>query len=189
MTDPQASSGQPPRADDQMPTDQLLEAYGEYRVRDQIGYYERRAATFERALRRTTNISAALLVFAALWGALGAVDEKHRGMWAFLAAGFAALATAVATYEATFGFERLARQYRDTATALRVALATGPDSPDGQGFVDYVERVERLLRDEVDRWSRSAFDAGNADQPEAGKKAPTQSAELPPPENAPKQGA
>jgi hypothetical protein len=134
-------------------TNEVLAAYGTYRVQGQIEYYERQARKFEQALRRTMRFSAILLVAAALCGALGAVDPSRRGMWAFLAAGFAALSTAVATYEVAFGFERLSRQYNETVAALRLVEAEGPRSADQRGAADYVARVERLLRTEVDRWS------------------------------------
>jgi hypothetical protein len=74
-------------------------------------------------------------------------------MWAFLAAGFAALTTAVATYEVAFGFERLSRQYNETVVALRLAEAEGPRTADARGGGEYVARVEHLLLTEVGRWS------------------------------------
>jgi hypothetical protein len=144
------------------PADQVLQAYDHYRVEDQVAYYRRQTIICERALRRTTRISAVLLVFAALFGSLGAVDEARRGMWAFMAATFAALSTAIAAYEVAFGFERLSRQYADTLSALMLAYAAGPTAPDDQNVEQHVALVERLLRSEVDSWSHLSTDAPRA---------------------------
>lgn len=133
--------------------DDVMRAYRRYRIDDQAAYYQRQAANFERALRRTTRISAILLVAASLCGALGAVDANRRGMWAFVATSLAALSTAVATYEVAFGFERVARQYAETLSALELAHAARPTGPDDTKVADHVALVERLLRSEVDSWS------------------------------------
>jgi hypothetical protein len=136
----------------------VLAAYDRYRVDEQVAYYRRQTAMYERALRRTTRISALLLVMASLFGALGAVDTPRRGMWAFMAASFAALSTAIAAYEVAFGFERLSRQYADTLSALMLADAERPTAPDDQNVEQHVALVERLLRSEVDSWSHLSAD-------------------------------
>jgi SMODS and SLOG-associating 2TM effector domain 1 len=185
MTDQAGPTPEEAAAAERARTDELQKAYDEYRVRDQIDYYERRTVTYERALRRTMNISAVLLVLAALCGSLGAVDSHRRGMWAFLAASLAALATAVATYEAAFGFEPLARQYRETAATLRLAEAKGPRSRDAKGITDYVDGVERLLRDEVDRFAHLKFEVTKADESQPGAAKATGAAAPPPPKGGP----
>ncbi len=133
--------------------DQVMAAYRRYRVDGQVEYYRRQADKLERALRRTTRYSAILLVLAAMWGALGAVDTDRRGMWAFLAATFAALSTAIAAYEAAFGFERLSRQYTETLSALKIADAEREYEADDDNVKAQVTLVEQVLRSEVDRWS------------------------------------
>ena len=128
---------------------QALELFLNHRVEDQASYYRSQAATYQAALRRTTRLSASLLVGASLFGALGAIDVARRGLWAFIATALAAVSTAIATYEIAFEFERRGRQYGETNAAL--ALKGIP--ADGQ-FVEYVVDVERLLMGEVDSWSR-----------------------------------
>lgn len=140
--------------------EQALDAYRRYRVEAQAAYYERQARTFQKALRRTTRISAVLLVGAAFFGALGTADPSHRGIWAFTATALAALATAVATYEITFGFERLSRQYDDTLAALVLADAAGLTlDDDGDALAARVTSIEQVLTGEVAGWSHLESDA------------------------------
>jgi hypothetical protein len=134
--------------------EQLLDAYRHHRVEDQVGYYERRSGDYERARRLSVTITALLLVLAALFGALGAADANRRAVWAFTAAAFAALGTALTTFESAFGFERLSRQFGETGAAVALRNAQGPK--DGKGVPGFVEDVEGILRSEVDRWSQQA---------------------------------
>lgn len=134
-----------------------LEAYGKYRILDQVTYYTRQAERYEKARRRALAITATLFVLATLFGALGTVDEPRRGVWAFVAAGLAALATTVTGYESAFSFERLARQYRDTVAALKLAEARGPEADDAS-LDKYVQSIELILRSEVETWSALSVD-------------------------------
>jgi SMODS and SLOG-associating 2TM effector domain 1 len=107
-----------------------------------------------------------LLILAALFGALATADAARRAMWALTATALSALATAMTSYEAAFGFERLARQYAETGSALALADVNGPqpddlDDLDGDEARDqrvamFVTEVERVLRSEVDTWSQRA---------------------------------
>ena len=135
--------------------EQLLDAYRQHRVEDQVGYYERRSGAYERARRLSVLITALLLVLAALFGALGAADANRRAVWAFTAAAFAALGTALTTFESAFGFERLSRQFGETGAAVALRNAQGPKDDKG-GVPGFVEDVEGILRSEVDRWSQQA---------------------------------
>ena len=86
-------------------------------------------------------------------------------MWAFMAASFAALSTAIAAYEVAFGFERLSRQYADTLSVLMLAYVERPSAPDDQNVEQHVALVERLLRSEVDSWSHLSTEAPRAAGP------------------------
>jgi hypothetical protein len=140
---------------------QVLAAYRISRIEEQIAYYEARAAQYERARRTAVNLAAGLLVLAALFGALATADADRRSMWAFLAAVVAAAATAIASYEAAFGFERLSREYGSTRAALEMAEVRAPRgatiaSDDGDALVmRHISEVEGLLLSEVDRWSHA----------------------------------
>ena len=90
--------------------------------------------------------------------------------------GLAALGTAVTSYESAFSFEPLARQYRDTVAALKLAEAKGP-APEDVSLAEYVKSIELILRSEVETWSRLSVDLDTL----AGIKPP----EEPKPEAAP----
>jgi hypothetical protein len=138
---------------------ELLDAYRRHRIDDQTHYYGRRGVEFERARRWTVTASAGLLVLAALAGALGAVYGPQRAMWAFIAAGLSAVASAISGFEAAFGFERFSRRATETASALALAAIHGPrvDRPaSDEDLLAFVVDVERLLRSEVDTWSQLA---------------------------------
>ena len=135
--------------------DELLRLYGRYRIQDQVAYYEHQADRNERALRRSVIIAALLFIAATLCGALATADAPGgRGMWAFGAAGFAALATALTAYEVAFGFERYSRQYAETLASLKLADANRPPDMDAKTVVDHVILVETLLRSEGESWSQ-----------------------------------
>jgi hypothetical protein len=140
---------------------QVAAAYRANRVDEQIAYYEARAAQYERARRTAVNLVAGLLVLAALFGALATADADRRSLWAFVAAAVSAVATAIASYEAAFGFERLSREYGGTRAALEMAEVRAPRpaaiaADDGDALVArHIAEVENLLLSEVDRWSRA----------------------------------
>ena len=105
---------------------EVLDAYRQHRIATQRDYYSGRAEQNETARRRAVTASAALLVLAALFGALATADIERRAVWAVVAASVSALATALMSYESAFGFERLARRYSETCSALALADAFGP---------------------------------------------------------------
>lgn len=93
-------------------------------------------------------MTATLFISAAAFGAIGMADGPRRPLWAFLATAFAALATAVAAYESTFGFRRLAREYSATVTSLQKLAADGPtpEDVDDEQLVTFVTEVETVFR-------------------------------------------
>ncbi len=138
---------------------QYLAAYRRHRLDDQSVYYAERSRMFEQSRRAVIALSALLMVLAALFGALGAADEERRPFWAFLAVSVAALGTALASFEAAFGLERYSRLYGESHRALMIAAVDEPRDPeladDGDARVGaHVQRVERILGDEVDTWSQ-----------------------------------
>jgi hypothetical protein len=158
--------------------DSALGAYGRYRIATQVEYYTRQANRYERARRHALVITASLFVLATLFGALGTVDEPRRGVWAFVAAGLAALGTTVTGYESAFGFETLARQYRDTVAALKLAEAKGPE-PDDVALDKYVKSIELILRSEVETWSRLSVDLSSLTAAEPAAETTTTATPLP----------
>jgi hypothetical protein len=142
---------------------EVVYLYRQSRIDDQASYYEERARTYERARRHAVTAAASFLGLAALFGALGTADPARRAAWAFVAATLAAVAAAITTYEAAFGFERISRQYKDTLGALRIAESRLPSRSTDMSteFSDedlqrFVSRMEAILRSEVDTWSTLA---------------------------------
>jgi hypothetical protein len=176
-------------------TSEFLAAYRAHRLDDQTAFYKRRATEFEAARREALWLAAAFLVLAALFGALATADHVRRQVWAVLATIAGSLATAVGTYEAAFGFDRLARQYEETRAALHLAdiegpTTSGPEPPRRELVIAYVEGIEDILRSEVDSWSRltqsietempgrvdaEASSDGGGRPPSTGQTAPRQS--------------
>ena len=80
-----------------------------------------------------------------------------------------ALATVLMSYESAFGFERLARRYAETCSALALADVFGPrpedldqletDAKRDEAVLTFVTDTERLLRSEVDSWSQQTAGA------------------------------
>lgn len=144
---------------------EFLDAYRRHRLADQEAYYAHRAVAYERARRATLATTALLLVLAALFGSLSAADPARRSAWAFVAATMSAVATAITTFDAAFGFGRLSQEYRQTERALRLADVRGPQGFEVEGSGGnaavraFTADVERLLRNEVDNWSRSATES------------------------------
>jgi SMODS and SLOG-associating 2TM effector domain 1 len=143
---------------------ELLDAYRRHRIATQQAYYAARAERNQVARRWAVTSSAALLVVAALFGAVATADQPRRAIWAFFAASVSALATAITSYEAAFGFERLARQYAETRDALALADVFGPEpnhldelateAERDEATSGFVSDTERLLRSEVETWSQ-----------------------------------
>jgi SMODS and SLOG-associating 2TM effector domain 1 len=148
---------------------ELLDAYRQHRIADQRTYYSGRAEQNESARRTAVTASAVLLILAALFGALATADIERRAVWAVVAAAVSALATALISYEAAFGFERLARRYAETNSALALADVFGPrpedldqlesDAERDAAVLAFVTDTERLLRSEVDTWSQQTATA------------------------------
>jgi SMODS and SLOG-associating 2TM effector domain 1 len=153
---------------------QYVAAYRRYRLDDQRAYYGARSRSYERARRMVITMSAVLMVFAACFGALGAADADRRALWAFLAAGVAALGTAFTSFEAAFALERSARLYDQAERGLALVAAETPPAAaladDGaEALIDvYTTRVERIIDDESDTWShytRATDSAGGEEEP------------------------
>jgi SMODS and SLOG-associating 2TM effector domain 1 len=140
---------------------QFLDLYLRHRLGDQMRWYERRQREYRAARSWTVTASAVLLSASALFGALGVADPARRPAWAFAATALAALATAIAGYEAAFGFESLARRYGDTAATLHLLSEQGPRPPDvatplgADRLASFVNEVESALTNEVGSWPQS----------------------------------
>lgn len=139
---------------------ELLALYAERRLRDQLGYYQERRDEYQRASGQLALLTAALVALGGVAGVLSAAGALgDPGTWAVLAAAAPALATALAAYDALFGFERDAKIYGDASAALRLAEIRGPDADDPASIRAWIEQVEGILQREQGQWGQLSRDA------------------------------
>jgi hypothetical protein len=136
-----------------------LALYREARVDDQLRYYGAAAAEYERANAQSVAVAAVLLSVTTLAGTLAGLDITGKLGWAVVAAVVPAVSTALAAYEALFGFERIGKLYTDAVQSLRRLelpdLAAAADDADAAGKVaEYAVAVETVLRNEQSQWGQ-----------------------------------
>jgi hypothetical protein len=129
--------------------------YQDLRITDQQNYYESRASEYQAAHRQAIAVRNTLLILAALAGVGGQVASgTGRAGLGVLAAVLAALAGAVAAFEALIGFPQLSKLYNDAALNLADASidwdCAGPDDD----LPGALERVEKIFRSENGQWGQ-----------------------------------
>jgi hypothetical protein len=145
---------------------QLLVAYEDRRVSDQLAYHQSRLKVSQRARRQLLDCSTVLYTLTALLGALAAASVWNRSFWAVLAAATGAAASALTGYAMMAGFERNEQQSRQVVAALALLEVSRPEpatlESDGGDKVlaEYVTKVESLLQEDVELWARTSADAG-----------------------------
>jgi hypothetical protein len=138
---------------------QLTDLYLRYRLAEQQRFYRARAKLFQKARNQSRLLAAALLFCASVAGALGGADVADARRWWAVAAGLlSASATALTSYEAVYGFDRLSREYERTIGSLARVEAKFPSEAPGRitraETTALISRVELVLTGEVDTWSR-----------------------------------
>jgi SMODS and SLOG-associating 2TM effector domain 1 len=138
---------------------QALLFYREGRLNDQIGYYEGAAAEYQRANAQSVAVGAVLLSVTSLAGALAGLDIAGKLGWAVVAAVLPALSTALAAYDALYGFDRIGKLYVDAVRSMRRVespdLASARDAADAAAKVAaYATAVETILRNEQSQWGQ-----------------------------------
>lgn len=138
---------------------QALTLYRTARVEDQVDYYRRTSAEYDRAGAQSVALSAVLLSFTTLAGALAGLDISGKMGWAIAAAVIPAGSTALAAYDAVFGFGRFSKLYGDAMGSLRLV-----EEPDLAGIADekvaaaevaaYADAVEAVLLKEQAQWGQ-----------------------------------
>jgi hypothetical protein len=130
------------------------------RVEDQLeNYYGRTAAEYARASAQSVAASAVLLSLTTLAGTLAGLDIAGKGGWAIAAAILPALATALAAYDALFGFERVSKLFFDAIRSLRRIEAPdltqiADDAEAATAVAAYAEAIEAVLAKEQAQWGQ-----------------------------------
>ena len=129
------------------------------RVKDQLeNYYGRTAAEYARASAQSVAVSAVLLSLTTLTGTLAGLDIAGNGGWAIAAAILPAVATALAAYDALFGFERVSKLFFDAIRSLRRIEAPDltqiAEAKAAEAVAAYAEAVEAVLAKEQAQWGQ-----------------------------------
>jgi hypothetical protein len=138
---------------------QALMLYRAARVDDQVDYYRRTSAEYDRAGAQSVALSAVLLSLTTLAGTLAGLEISGKLGWAIAAAVIPAVSTAIAAYDAMFGFERVSKLFGDAIRSLRLV-----EEPDLTGIADeaeaaakvaaYAGAVESVLLKEQAQWGQ-----------------------------------
>ena len=140
-------------------TDQLLGFYREHRINDQLGFYTRRRALYDRAANQALALSAILLGFTTAVAALTGAHIGAAWLWAILATVLPAASTALTSYSSLYAFEQQSKIYGDAARAGRAAARPVAD-PDPasrsaeEDAAELIKRVEAVFRQEQAQWGQ-----------------------------------
>jgi SMODS and SLOG-associating 2TM effector domain 1 len=152
---------------------QALALYRSARVKDQLDYYAKTSAEYDRAAAQSVAVAAVLLSLTSLAGALAGLDISGRIGWAIAAAVIPAVSAALAAYHAVFGFERISKVYADAIQSLhRIEEPDLNDIEDeAQASAEvaaYASTVEAVLRKEQAQWGQLTAEVdipGQGEQP------------------------
>lgn len=142
--------------------EQFLRVYERRRVDHQAEYYDRRIREFTVIGGRLATIAAITFVLSSAIAVLAALDESGRPALAILTVALPGLSTALAAFNALYGFDRHVKLYGDAARSL---ARIEPPEPDPDAIATYVESVETVLRTEQGQWGQLAADLSTASQP------------------------
>jgi hypothetical protein len=151
-------------------TDQLLGFYREHRINDQLGFYTRRRALYDRAANQALALSAILLGFTTAVAALTGAHIGAAWLWAILATVLPAASTALTSYSSLYAFEQQSKIYGDAVRAARAAARSVADRPVADRSVadpgstasrsaeedtaELIKRVEAVFRQEQAQWGQ-----------------------------------
>ena len=142
---------------------EFLQFYEEYRIKDQVRYYNTRLEEFDRATGQGLFLSATILGLASGAGALAGTTVGWANGWAAVAAILSAASTTLAAYLSLYALEQQSKIYGDAVRAVHVASRPTPDPDLGQtdarleqDIAAMVQRVEKALRQEQSQWGQFA---------------------------------
>ena len=155
-------------------TDELLGFYREYRINDQLGFYTRRRALYDRAANQALALSAILLGFTTAVAALTGAHIGAAWLWAILATVLPAASTALTSYSSLYAFEQQSKIYGDAVRAARAAARPVADRPVAdrpaadrpaadpdpasrsaeEDAAELIKRVEAVFRQEQAQWGQ-----------------------------------
>lgn len=149
---------------------QFRTLYRDLRIADQQKYYTDRSTEYERAHRQAVTVRNVLLIAAALVsvGAQFTAGTSRAGC-GVAAALLAALAGAVAAFDALIGFPQLQKLYSDAALNLAEAGIDWDSAPADGDESPGIERVEKIMRTENGQWGQLTVQSAPKDEQAAGE--------------------
>jgi hypothetical protein len=146
---------------------QFWELYYQHRYRDQVGFYELRKNEFQKAQSQATILTITLLTTASVVSLFGSADLLNFSTgWAVLAVFFPVLATALATYQNVYAFDRQAKLYEDASAVLNtVKMPPTAENSQGISLQDYVEQIEYIFKMEQGQWGQLVGQISGATAP------------------------
>jgi hypothetical protein len=143
--------------------------YATLRIGGQLSFYQARADEYRTAHSQAVIVRNALLLAAAVAGALGQIaNGTARAAWSVVAAVLASLAAAITAYEALIGFPQLEKLYSDAARNLEEAAIDWRIADPDTDLTTDVERVESIFRSEIGQWGQLVVKAAAPAPPPAG---------------------
>jgi len=130
--------------------------YYQHRYENQLTFYEGRTKEFKKAQSQATILTIILMATASVVSIFGSADLLQFSTgWAVLAVFFPVLATALATYQSVYAFERQAKLYEDAAGVLTsVRMPPTPEGSPDAPIQDYVEQIEYVFKMEQGQWGQ-----------------------------------
>lgn len=143
---------------------EFLDAYDDYRIKDQELYYAKRLKEYVAADRQAGSLVEVLLFLAGVSGVVAAAWPTYALWLGVLAASLAAIATVVGGWAELIGFSKNAHLFRATADSLAFARPKRPEGSETQqtDASVYLTRMEDILLGEVHSWGK---EWGQADDP------------------------
>jgi hypothetical protein len=141
---------------------QFLALYIKYRYEDQLKFYEIRHEEFEAANSQAVTISIVLIFVTAL---TAGVASSTNLPWLkltclLIAAVCPILSSALAGYNALYGFEQQAKLYQDTINNLQKVRVRESQlelsAVSAQQINEYVQEIENVLLVEQGQWGQLA---------------------------------
>jgi len=152
--------------------EQFTDAYDTHRVLEQMEFYRRRSAEYERADSQAGGIAEILLFIAGICGVVAAAWSEGALWMGVTAATLAAAATVVGSWAELVGFSKNAELYGAAEASLALMRPKRPKSADGPDLTQervgtYLRGVEEVLLGEVRTWGEQWKAAGDRGQSSA----------------------
>jgi hypothetical protein len=155
--------------------EQFRNLYLDLRIDDQAGFYADRSAEYKNAHQQAVYLRNGLITLAGLLGVIGQIPSgTARAALGVVAAVLAALAGAVAAYDALLDFPKLQKLYGDVSLSVAEIRIDWVDPSADARLGAEMGRAERIFATEQGQWGQLVLKSGSEaadDQAEGGDQA------------------